>query len=193
MLNSPLKKLAAIVGCACLLQGCVAAVGTAAVVGGAVASDPRTVNTQVDDEALALRVSAAINKDKQIKSEARVNVISYHGRILLVGQAPNDNAKSLATKLAEGEKDVEVVYNELRIAPKISISQIGVDGWITTQVKSQLLLDSRVKVTSVKVITENDEVFLLGNVTAEQGNAAAETASKVSGVKKVIKVFKYLQ
>ena len=44
----------------------------------------------------------------------------------------------------------------------------------------------------MKVITENGEVFLLGNVTQSQGDSAAEIASKVSGVQKVVKVFKYL-
>ncbi len=44
----------------------------------------------------------------------------------------------------------------------------------------------------MKVITENGEVFLLGNVTQSQGDSAAEIASKVTGVQKVVKVFKYL-
>ncbi|VEH66431.1 putative transport-associated protein [Rodentibacter pneumotropicus] len=55
-----------------------------------------------------------------------------------------------------------------------------------------MLVDDRVKSTDVKVITENGEVFLLGNVTQAQADAAAEIASKISGVQKVVKVFKYL-
>ena len=55
-----------------------------------------------------------------------------------------------------------------------------------------MLVDDRVKTTDVKVITEKGEVFLLGNVTQAQGNAAAEIASKISGVKRVVKVFKLL-
>jgi len=56
----------------------------------------------------------------------------------------------------------------------------------------KLLVGDNVKATDVKVITENGEVFLLGNVTQSQGDSAAEIASKVSGVQKVVKVFKYL-
>lgn len=188
-----LKKFTALAMLSLLLQGCVAVVGTAAVVGGKTATDPRTMGTQIDDEGLALRVSAAINKDEQIKSEARVIVTSYNSEILLVGQVPNANLSNVAMSLAEGEKGVSKVYNELRTSPKISIQQIGVDSWITTKVKSKLLVDSRVKATDIKVITENDEVFLLGSVTPAQGDAAADVASRVSGVKKVVKVFKYLQ
>jgi osmotically-inducible protein OsmY len=35
-------------------------------------------------------------------------------------------------------------------------------------------------------------VFLLGLVKREEGNAAAETAAKTSGVAKVVKVFQYM-
>ncbi|MBF1216284.1 MAG: BON domain-containing protein, partial [Haemophilus parainfluenzae] len=59
-------------------------------------------------------------------------------------------------------------------------------------IKSKLFVGDNVKATDVKVITENGEVFLLGNVTQSQGDSAAEIASKVTGVQKVIKVFKYL-
>ena len=44
----------------------------------------------------------------------------------------------------------------------------------------------------MKVITENGEVFLLGNLTQSQGDAAAEAARTVAGVQKVIKVLKIL-
>lgn len=50
-----------------------------------------------------------------------------------------------------------------------------------------MLVDSAVKATDVKVITEDGEVFLMGNLTQNQGNAAAEIARNVAGVKKWLK------
>ena len=52
MLTSPLKKLVLVLGSAMLLQGCVAAaIGGAAVAGATkVATDPRSMGTQLDDE-----------------------------------------------------------------------------------------------------------------------------------------------
>ena len=188
MLPSSLKKLAFIFAGAMLLQGCVAAaIGGAAVAGATkVATDPRTVGTQIDDETLEERVKSAIYKDQQIKSEARISITSYSGRILLTGQVPNDNLREIATSLAKGVQNVNDVYNEVRVGPKVSFSQIS------SQIKSKMLVDSKVKTSDVKVITENNEVFLLGNVTHDQGNAAAEIARNVSGVTKVVKVFNYL-
>ncbi|THA07476.1 division/outer membrane stress-associated lipid-binding lipoprotein [Rodentibacter pneumotropicus] len=189
---TPVKKLVFILSASILLQGCVAAVLGGAAAGTKVATDPRTMGTQVDDETLEFKVENALDKDEQIKSEARVNAVSYSARVLLIGQVPSENTKETATGLAKGVDGVVDVYNELRVNPKITIGQISKDSWITTQVKSKMLVDDRVKSTDVKVITENGEVFLLGNVTQAQADAAAEIASKIGGVQKVVKVFKYL-
>lgn len=192
MTLSPLKKLAILLGATIFLQGCVAAVIGGGAVAAKVATDPRTTGTQIDDETLEFKVENAVEKDAQIKTEGRVNAVSYNGRVLLIGQVPNSDVKDTATALAKGVKGVNEVYNELTVSPKISFAQISKDSWLTTQVKSKMFVDGRVKATDVKVISENGEVFLLGNVTQSQANAAADIASKISGVKKVIKVFKYL-
>ena len=192
MTLSPLKKLAILLGATIFLQGCVAAVIGGGAVAAKVATDPRTTGTQIDDETLEFKVENAVEKDAQIKAESRVNAVSYNGRVLLIGQVPNSDVKDTATALAKGVEGVNEVYNELTVSPKISFAQISKDSWLTTQVKSKMFVDGRVKATDVKVISENGEVFLLGNVTQSQANAAADIASKISGVKKVIKVFKYL-
>lgn len=192
MTLSPLKKLAILLGATIFLQGCVAAVIGGGAVAAKVATDPRTTGTQIDDETLEFKVENAVEKDAQIKAEGRVNAVSYNGRVLLIGQVPNSDVKDTATALAKGVEGVNEVYNELTVSPKISFAQISKDSWLTTQVKSKMFVDGRVKATGVKVISENGEVFLLGNVTQSQANAAADIASKISGVKKVIKVFKYL-
>lgn len=189
MTLSPLKKLAILLGATIFLQGCVAAVIGGGAVAAKVATDPRTTGTQIDDETLEFKVENAVEKDAQIKAEGRVNAVSYNGRVLLI---PNSDVKDTATALAKGVKGVNEVYNELTVSSKISFAQISKDSWLTTQVKSKMFVDGRVKATDVKVISENGEVFLLGNVTQSQANAAADIASKISGVKKVIKVFKYL-
>lgn len=188
-----IKRLSFLLGSVFLLQGCVAA----AILGGAaatkVATDPRTVGTQVDDETLEIRVKNALNNDAQLKQEGRVEVVSYSGRILLIGQVPNDNLKNIATNLAKGAEGVTEVYNEIRMGQPISLMQRSKDSWITTKIKPELLINSKVKTTSVKVITEDGEVFLMGNLTQSQSDAASEVARNISGVKKVVRVFNYIQ
>lgn len=176
------------------LQGCITtAVVTSAAVATKVATDPRTTGTQVDDEILEEKVAYNINKDEQIKQEARINVVAYNGKVLLIGQAPSMDVVENAKNLAAGAEGVTEIYNEIRQGEKIVFGQITQDSWITTQVKSKLLVNSEVKATEVKVVTENGEVFLMGKVSQNQADAAAEAARNVGGVTKVVKVFSYAQ
>ncbi|WHP47144.1 division/outer membrane stress-associated lipid-binding lipoprotein [Mannheimia bovis] len=174
------------------LQGCITtAVVTSAAVATKVATDPRSTGTQVDDEILEEKVAYNINKDEQIKQEARINVVAYNGKVLLIGQAPSMDVVENAKNLAAGAEGVTEIYNEIRQGEKIGFGQITQDSWITTQVKSKLLVNGEVKATEVKVVTENSEVFLMGKVSQAQADAAAEAARNVGGVTKVVKVFSY--
>lgn len=188
------KALSLILGSAVLLQGCTAAVIAGGVaVATKVATDPRTVGTQIDDETLEEKIRFSVMKDPQIKSEARVNIVSYGGKVLLIGQAPSQNTIELVTSLTEGVEGVNKVINEMRVGNKISVTQIARDGLITSEIKSKLLLDSRVKMNQVKVITENNETFIMGNVTKQQADAILSIASQVSvRPKKVLNVLHYL-
>ncbi|GAL06452.1 21 kDa hemolysin precursor [Photobacterium aphoticum] len=85
------------------------------------------------------------------------------------------------------------MYNELQIRPLPQLGEVSQDSWITTKVKSQLIASKRLRDISIKVITEGQAVYLLGYVTAEQGDVAADITRNVSGVKKVVKVFEYPQ
>lgn len=175
-----------------LLQGCIAtAVVSGAAVATKVATDPRSAGRQLDDETLEEKVAYNLNKDEQLKEESRINVVAYNGQVVLIGQAPNEMVKSQAKNIAIGVEGVSKVYDEIRIAEKIGVAQIGQDSWITTKIKSQLLGNASVKATEVKVITENGEVFLIGNLSDEQANAAADVARNTRGVNRVVKVIQY--
>ncbi|EML0459040.1 divisome-associated lipoprotein YraP [Klebsiella michiganensis] len=179
---------------ALLLQGCVAAavVGTAAV-GTKAATDPRTVGTQVDDSTLELRVNSALSKDEQIKKQARINVTAYQGKVLLTGQSPTSDLSARAKQIAMGVEGTTEVFNEVRQRQPIGLGTASSDTWITTKVRSQLLGTDQVKSSNVKVTTENGEVFLMGLVTDREGRAAADIASRVSGVSRVTTAFTYIK
>lgn len=187
------KPLAVLIA-AILLQGCVAAavVGTAAVAT-KTATDPRTIGTQVDDGTLELRVNSALGKDEQLKKDARINVTAYQGKVLLTGQTQNTGLASRAKQIALGVDGATEVYNEIRNIAPVGLGTASTDTWITTKVRSQLLASDQVKSSNVKVTTENGEVFLLGLLTEREGKAAADIASRVSGVKHVTTAFTFLK
>lgn len=179
---------------ALLLQGCVAAavVGTAAV-GTKAATDPRTVGTQVDDGTLELRVNSALAKDEQIKKQTRINVTAYQGKVLLVGQSPDSTLTARAKQIAIGVDGATEVFSEIRQGQPIGLGTASNDTWLTTKVRSQLLASDQVKSSNVKVTTENGEVFLMGLVTEAEAKAAADMASRVSGVKHVTTAFTFIK
>lgn len=172
-----------------MLQGCAAVVIGSAAVATKSATDARTVGTQVDDGTLELRVANALATDKQIKQQTHINETAYQGKVLLTGQAPSRAlAERARQKVAKVDGVVEV-YNEIRIGSNVTLGTSSSDTWITTKIRSQLLGSDRVKSSSLKVTTENGEVFLMGLVTDSEGQAAAEIASRVSGVKHVTTVY----
>ncbi|WP_017349655.1 division/outer membrane stress-associated lipid-binding lipoprotein [Pantoea sp. A4] len=183
----------AILLCAMMLQGCIAVVAGGAAVATKTATDPRTVGTQVDDGTLELRVSNALGKDQQLKQQANISVTAYQGKVLLTGQAPDSSLSGRAKQIAMGVDGATEVYNEVRIGPKASLGTASSDTWITTKVRSQLLGSDQVKSSNVKVTTQNGEVFLMGLVTNEEARAAADIASRVSGVKHVTTAFTTLK
>ncbi|CAI0775501.1 Osmotically-inducible protein Y precursor [Serratia marcescens] len=189
-----LKATFAVLSSALLLQGCIAGVvvGSAAVAT-KTATDPRSVGTQVDDGTLEARVENALSKDQQLKKEARVVATAYQGKVLLTGQSPNADLTARAKQIAMGVEGTTEVYNEIRQGTPVSLSTASSDTWITTKVRSQLLTSDTVKSSNVKVTTENGEVFLLGLVTQQEGQSAAQIASQVSGVKHVTTAFTYVK
>ena len=56
-----------------------------------------------------------------------------------------------------------------------------------------MLNEKDLDITRVKVITENGEVFLLGLIERSQAELAVEIARNTAGVRKVIKVFEYVE
>lgn len=189
-----LKATFAVLSSALLLQGCIAGVvvGSAAVAT-KTATDPRSVGTQVDDGTLEARVESALSKDQQLKKEARVVATAYQGKVLLTGQSPSADLTARAKQIAMGVEGTTEVYNEIRQGTPVSLSTASSDTWITTKVRSQLLTSDTVKSSNVKVTTENGEVFLLGLVTQQEGQSAAQIASQVSGVKHVTTAFTYVK
>lgn len=189
-----LKATFAVLSSALLLQGCIAGVvvGSAAVAT-KTATDPRSIGTQVDDGTLEARVESALSKDQQLKKDARVVATAYQGKVLLTGQSPNADLTARAKQIAMGVEGTTEVYNEIRQGTPVSLSTASSDTWITTKVRSQLLTSDTVKSSNVKVTTENGEVFLLGLVTQQEGQSAAQIASQVSGVKHVTTAFTYVK
>lgn len=100
--------------------------------------------------------------------------------------------RAKAEAIVKPIRGVEKIHNQIRIGNITGVSTKTHDTWLTSKVKTMLVSEESVSANDIKVITENGEVFLMGLVTEQEANLAADVARHVSGVEKVIKVFEYL-
>lgn len=177
---------------AAVLSACVAAV----VGGSAIAvHDRRTVGTIIDDQSIEYQVIDNIYSSDKIGEESHIKVEVYEGVVLLTGETVNEGLRELAEKLANEVDNVERVVNEILVDERASMGQRFNNAWLTTKVNTALVKENPMPgfdATRIKVVSSRNTVYLMGIVSRDEGNAVAEVARNVSGVKKVVKVFDYM-
>lgn len=179
---------------AALLNGCSAPVmfGGAVAGGAAVATDPRTTGTLIDDQGIEVKIASEIGENEPVINErAHIAPTSYNGIVLLTGEAPEKWMIERVSKIARSVPKVRHVYNEVIVAEPSSLGQRSRDTWLTTKVKSKLLADEQVDSSRLKVVTERDVVYLMGLTSRAQAERAATIARNTDGVKVVVKVIEY--
>lgn len=180
---------ASIVAALCL-SGCVALVVTGAAVG--MVYDKRGMMTIEADARLFHIIHKAIVTKRQF-SDSRILVTSFNRSVLLVGQTTNDSLRVQAEKIAQSAPGVQRVYDELIVANPIPLTQRTKDSWITSQVRSSMLAKKGLESGSIRIVTENATVYLMGIVTEPQSILAVDVARRVNGVNKVVKIFQYIR
>tara|TARA_Y100001963_G_scaffold157351_1_gene253382 strand:- start:1353 stop:1925 length:573 start_codon:yes stop_codon:yes gene_type:complete len=170
------------------LSGCAAAVVGAAAVGISSATDSRTVGTQVDDQAIEIRVISSLKGEERL-ANSRIQVVSFNRSVLLMGQAQNHGLADLAARIARDTSGVQRVHNEIRIGEVISFKTKSNDSWLTSKIKAKYVTDEAIDAAKIKVVTENSEVFLMGLVDRAMARQAVEVARNTNGVERVIDAF----
>lgn len=175
------------------LSGCIAvaviAGAGAGIEGENIAHDNRSVHQQFTDRSISDKAHNALLYDVQLNGRSHINVATYNGIVLLIGQVQTADLKQRAQDIVSQIKGVSRVYNELTISDPASFFSDVDDSWITTKVKTMMLQRKELQSTNIKVITDNGVVYLMGNVSTEQGALAADTARRVKGVVKVVEAF----
>lgn len=188
-LSIRLKLITVLLSCA-LLASCVAAVVAGAAAG--MVYDRRSVVTLEADTRLFHVIHTAIVTNPQFR-DSRIVVTSFNRVILLVGQTPTASLRVMAEKIAQSNPKVIRVYDEVTISNPIPVAQRTRDSWITGKVRSMMLTKKGLESGSIRVVTEDGVVYLMGIATQEQSRLAVDVARRVNGVKKVVKIFQYIR
>lgn len=174
------------------LQGCIFVAGAAAGAAGiAAVYDHRKLGNIVDDQRIVKQTADAISASPGMRDKARIEVACFNRVVLLTGEATTPELRQQAEAIARNIPNVNRVYNEITIQGPVSSMINASDSWITTKIKSQMLATKDLKSGTIKVVTENGTVYLLGIVTREQADMAVEISRQTAGVQKVVKIFQY--
>jgi osmotically-inducible protein OsmY len=165
-------------GCAPLLVGG-AFFGTVKV-----ATDRRTAETQVVDEAIELR---SFNRLRSaVGDRGRVSATSYGRRVLLVGEVPTAEDKALAERAVASVDNVLRVINELQVMPTVPLNQRSEDVVITGRIRAQILDAQDLTSNAFKITTNRGVVYVMGVVTDRESARVTNMARTLPGVKQVI-------
>lgn len=143
------------------LSGCLTAAVGAAATGGVVAAQERSVGDAVDD----LTIRAELNQlffEENIDLYQDVSFNVTEGRVLLKGAVKKPKDRVRATQLAWQASGVREVTNEIQVTDQGGILNYARDTWISTQLKTDLLVDSDVLSINYNVETINGIIYLAG-------------------------------
>ena len=177
------------------LVGCVPTIlfigAAGAALGGEVIYDQRSYQTINQDHNARSIAQYRLSNDSLLKGKSHISISVFNNVALLVGRAETPKMRNYAYQIVSKIPNIRRIYNEISIGTLTSAIQQANDTWITTKIRTLMLGKYGLRSSNLKVITQNNIVYLMGIVTPKQAAMAADVARQISGVTKVIKVFEY--
>lgn len=153
----------------------------------------RTTGQFIDDETAEVTIAVNLKKASPELKASNLNVKVYNGVVLISGQVPSEEARKTAEQVATQHRGVKRVVNQLEIAGKATVISDINDLTITTQIKALVLRDlGREVYQRTLITTENSVVYVMGFVTKTEAAALENVVSTVRGVKRIVRVFEYI-
>lgn len=152
----------------------------------------RTVGATIDDRNIETIAMVNMIKAHPGLADARIIVNSHNGVVLLTGQVASNDLRQMASDTVNKISTVRQLHNELQVGPYVPMSTRTYDTWLTTKIKTKLMANKEIDSGRVRVITEAKTVFLMGMVSRREAEIVTDIARTTSGVRKVVRVFEYI-
>ncbi len=119
-----------------------------------------------------------------------VSIDSMAGRVLVTGTVPNEAAQKMLSEVAGAHEKVRGVFNEVVISDKRSAAQAVRDGWLSTRLKTKLLLDGEISAVNFIIHVHRNVVYILGiALTQQEGQRVIDHARTLDGVADIKMIF----
>ena len=154
--------------------------------GVSVALDPRSIGTQIDDNIMQKNLSSRLLlKDK--KYVLSINTKVLDGRIFITGKVDTPEEKLIITKLAWETKGARSVRNDIKIKEEFNFKQSAKDILITSQLRSALIFNKKIKSSNYSIDTYKKKIYIYGIAeTKEEQSLVIEEAKEILDVEEVI-------
>ena len=169
------------------LNSCIGASSTGVFgTGVTVALDPRSLGTQIDDSIMDKSLEARLltmNKNYLLMVNAKV----LDGRIFITGKVDTPEEKLQITKLAWETKGARSVKNDLRIKEKFNFQQSAKDVLITSQLKSAMIFNKKIKAVNYNIDTYKKVIYVYGiSQSREESEEIVKEAKEILDVNDVV-------
>tara|TARA_Y100001970_G_scaffold175795_1_gene214359 strand:- start:5 stop:598 length:594 start_codon:yes stop_codon:yes gene_type:complete len=170
-----------------IMSGCVGASSKGVFgTGVTVALDPRTLGTQIDDGIMDKNLDARLlilNK----KYILNINTQVLDGRIFITGKVDNPEEKLQITKIAWETEGVRSVRNDLKIKEKFNFKQSAKDVLITSQLRSAIIFNKKIKSANYSIDTYKKKIYIYGIAeTEDEKNEVIKEAKEILDVESVV-------
>ncbi len=182
-----MKKKLLIIFALFLLTSCVGS-STSGVFGSgvSVALDPRTLGTQIDDSIMQKNLQARLALTEK-KYLIKLSVKVLDGRIFLSGKVDEAEEKLKVTKMAWETKGARSVKNNIVVKQKFSFKNAAVDVLITSQLRTALILNKKVKAANFNIDTLNQKTYVFGIAHSnEEKKEIIQEAKQIVDLKELI-------
>ena len=154
--------------------------------GVSVAYDPRTVGMQIDDSIMQKNLTARLALTEK-KYLIYISTKVLDGNIFLTGKVSEPEEKLKIIKLAWETKGARSVRSAITIKGETNYKNTARDALITTQLKTALIFDKKVKATNYNIDTITGKIYIFGiAITDDEKKIVINEAKKIYGVKEVI-------
>ena len=154
--------------------------------GVSIAFDPRSLGTQIDDSVMQKNLAARLTlRDKSYLLSISTKVLD--GRIFLTGKVNDLEEKLQITKLAWETKGARSVKNDLKLKENFNFQQSAKDLLITSQLRTALIFNKKIKATNYQIDTYKKKIFIYGiALTKDEKIEVIKEAKEILDVKDVI-------
>ena len=154
--------------------------------GVSIAFDPRSVGTQIDDSIMEKNFTARmLLKDKKYLFAINTKVID--GKFFLTGKVENPEEKLQLTKLAWETLGVRSVRNDIKIKENFNFKQSAKDLLITSQLRTAIILNKKIKATNYQIDTYKKKIFIYGiAITEDEKDEVIKEAKEILDVMEIV-------